>query len=223
MRAQADALQAKVDAAYQAAGRPLPDWWTVFRASVLSRTLASVNRVAGLGEWRWGVPEWNLPVDCEISLGAGVDAVSLAVTGRIDLLLTAHPISAGETPPAGDAWVLDFKTGSDKPLSLKLVEAGKGLQLALYALALEQLGFSGVSASVVKHDLPLEQQLDAQDAATAALVSERLPAIVRSSVLGDAGEIRSEFSFTGDFPLATLQVPPELLEARLACASGQTA
>lgn len=88
----------------------------------------------------WAAAEVPLPPQTQVLIPG--TSQHLPLTGRIDLVLSPDPLPVGlqGLNPESPYEILDFKTGSDPALTLKSLEAGHGLQLALYGLALQAHG-----------------------------------------------------------------------------------
>jgi hypothetical protein len=184
----------------------MPDWWlsTWQQALHLARQLA--QRVAEVEGRTHVATEWKLR-DTAIALGGGPE---LHVNGRLDLILAAAPPGASALPD--DAWIVDYKTGNRKPLSLKKLGTGDGLQLALYALALHQLGTRAIGVSLLTPDLTLAKaQLTLADLQAQGWLWQGLRAMQENGVFGMRGGLRDEFTYRSDYPLATLAIDSEVL------------
>jgi hypothetical protein len=148
--------------------------------------------------------------------------------GRIDLILAKAAPTANRFEKI-PLWVIDYKTGKRSSLRssqwksaedirqgviAKLLK-GDGVQVALYALALHQLGAEDIGISLLARGLDLAApQLTLQEIAAHEQIWRELADMQRTGVFGMRGFIRSEFGFTGDYPLATLPVDYDLLETK---------
>ncbi|MDQ6861468.1 MAG: PD-(D/E)XK nuclease family protein [Verrucomicrobiota bacterium] len=205
-------------------GRRLPDWWisgwnqAAFIADALAETITTTE------DWSHFATEWTLaPVAIRVS-----DTQQLRVRGRIDLLLAREATDA-EGFPFREAWIIDYKTGRRTSLApgrkakdhaadlrQKLLE-GKGVQLAVYALALHALGAEEVGASLLTRELDLAKpqvclpEIEAQHDAWRDFAR-----LGESGVFGMRGALRAEFGFQKDYPLATLGFDPDFLEEKWA-------
>jgi hypothetical protein len=204
-------------------GKPLPDWWlsgwkhAVFVADALATIIATTEG------WPSFATEWTLP-SCSIRLSK---ELSFPIKGRIDLLLARKP-REDESLPFTDLWVIDYKTGRRTSLAqntkskmppaedfrIKILQ-GKGLQLALYALALRELGAIDIAVSLLTRDLELDRPQVAMDVIAAQQpIWEELARMSASGVFGMRGELRPGFEFQDPYPLATLAIDPDLLEEK---------
>jgi RecB family exonuclease len=205
VREESSAFHDRVRDLLDAQGRALPVWWLSLWqqarqiAERLARRLGEVEGRTHLAT------EWTLP-ETAIPLVSG----ALHVHGRMDLILTTGP-----TPT--DAWIVDYKTGDRKPLTVKKLREGDGLQLALYALALREHGAAAVGVSVLTPDLELTvPQLALAQLSGEARLWQGLARMQTSGVFGQRGALRDEFSFRRDYPLAMLAIDPEVLDEKWA-------
>ncbi len=208
----------------QLAGRSVPDWWESGwdNALCLAQTLGHI--LATAQEWKWAVPEWRSKAQpIEVSAGC-----TLLIQGRTDLLLgqTEELPTSLKLPKL---WIVDFKTGNKKGLvlsdkgteeqrqvrAIKLLLKKDALQLALYALAAQQLGAGDVDISLLSPLTPnAEPQLRLKDFAGCEPVFNELARMQQTGIFGMKGSLRGRFSFTDDYPLATLAIDPDLLNER---------
>lgn len=203
----------------------LPDWWisTWSHAAYMANLFA--DQVAQVEGWPYAATEWSLRGPFSIPVGDGAE---LKLRGRMDLVL-AKEAAALSHLDGTDLWVIDYKTGKRKSLRssrwhseedvrqgvLKQLLRGEGVQVALYAMALRQLGGGNIAMSLLARGLDLAApQLQLSEVSGHDQVWGELANIQKGGVFGMLGEIRSEFSFTGDYPLATLPIDPDLLETK---------
>lgn len=205
-------------------GRPLPDWWisawnqAAFIADALAETITTTE------DWSHFATEWKLP-SSRIQVS---DKANFAVRGRVDLLIAKGPTAGGEFP-FKEAWIIDYKTGrrtslapgrkavGDKAVEdfrTKLLE-GKGVQMAIYALALHELGAHAVGVSLLTRELELDRpQVSFPIIEAQREIWEEFARISRDGVFGMRGSLRGEFRFQNDYPLATLGFDPDFLEEK---------
>lgn len=216
MRALRDAAHAtRRDAAraFDGAGRALPQWWAAGWAEALWK---AKQCAAMLPAWPWLAAEWNLPEGVAAKLP---DGGALRLKGRIDLLLAQQ-----NGIENGTLWVLDFKSGRTKTrLSAGNLAKGEGVQIALYALALQARGAAAVTANVVRPGEPVEEGLTQAAVAGATSVWQTLAAMQDRGVFGMNGELRPEFGVPRVYPLATLAVDDETLATKWALTHPQLA
>jgi PD-(D/E)XK nuclease superfamily len=225
VRAAARQFQDEIGAMLRKFGRPVPDWWTSTWNNAVYIANGFVNHVAQTKDWTHAGTEWSLRNLPAIQVG---DGEGLKLRGRIDLILAkaAPDLNRFEGIPL---WVVDYKTGKRESLrsskwkseeeirqgALKKLLKGDGIQVALYALALHQLGAEDIGISLLARGLDLSApQLTLPEVAVHEQVWSELARMQKAGVFGMRGLIRSEFNFTGDYPLATLAIDYDLLETK---------
>ena len=167
--------------------------------------------------------EWKLKSPQLLSLN---DGNKLRVRGRIDLILAQTRPNDSQLAGA-DVWIVDYKTGNQKPLTppgkpearaanlRKKLVRGDAIQLGLYGLAARELGAAEIHLSI----LSLRTELDRPQLAIADLAEHsdfwsELYRIQETGVFGLRGLIRSDFGFSPDYPLATLPIDKEFLDEK---------
>ena len=189
-----------------AVGRALPDWWVSGWSNALYVADCLAAKLSGLaGDWTHMAPEWPLDSPTNIPLGTNE---SLRVRGRIDLILARGERTRSRLGFA-DLWLIDYKTGRQRGLNLherrsreasaekfrKLLIKGRGVQLALYALATHALSAANVQLALLGLADELENLGDAKrrprkHGRGQALSAHETPSIaadVHDPHLGDAG------------------------------------
>src|SRR5205814_4495291 len=132
-------------------------------------------KLSGLAAaWTHMAPEWSLDSPTNILVRKNE---FLRVRGRIDLIL-ARGTRKESRLPFENLWLIDYKTGRQRGLNLherrskeasaekfrKLLTKGRGVQLALYALATHALGASNVQLALLGLADELEPQFGLADA-----------------------------------------------------------
>jgi hypothetical protein len=168
--------------------------------------------------------EWSLGSPAEISLG---EAEKLRVRGRIDLILARRKSEKSQLGYA-DLWVVDYKTGRRRGFNLRsprgketteqkfhrqLVE-GRGVQLALYALAVHALGAADVQLTLLSPAEELEPQFQLTHVLAQKDFWRELHRMQESGVFGMLGPVHGDFGFVRKYPLATLPIDPDLLKTK---------
>lgn len=204
IEARAEALRQRLAGCYEAADRSLPDWWEELHATARRNALQLAEQVAGSGLKGEVNAEYTLPAE-PLVLVPGV--LTLPLRGRIDLLIHTAKDAA---------LVVDFKTGKRDALKASRLLKGDGLQLALYTLALSQLGYAEVAASLLTPERRLEPQLEAAELHAAELqpLWQALAQMHRSGTVGHRPAFRDPFRHVGTYPLATLAIPQKTLQAK---------
>ena len=223
IREAAERKCAEIEQLCRSAGKQVPDWWKSGwqNASYLARHLGA--KLATVQDWPWMATEWTIDGDVPIKVNGDI---ALQFRGRIDLLLARQEI---KSLSADELWILDYKTGVSKKalsparqdsdrkksqLHKKLLD-GSALQLALYGFAVRNLGATEVFLSLLAPAItPIAPQLSVSDMDAEADIFEELARMQRSGVFGMRGFLRSDWSFTRDYPLATVVIDTDLLEER---------
>lgn len=202
----------------------LPDWWISNWRRALAKATGFARTLAGAAGWPYGATEYTLEAT---HLPVGEDA-TLRLHGRIDLIL-AKGAPGAETAP-DELWIIDYKTGAKAPFNRdssstassesglhKRFSKGDGLQLALYALALQKTDAKPVGISLLTSDQKLDApQLTHDDLAGLDNFWLGLSRMQNTCVFGMLGSIRDEFAGAPDYPLATLEIMKEILDAKWA-------
>lgn len=206
----ADAFRAKVVAIIQRCGRNRePDWW--HSGWLNARHLAEqfARQLAAVQDWAQLSTEWKLDSPHVIQLD---NDHQIYVRGRVDLILARDPDSE-------EIWIVDYKTGQADPLKSSSEElrkqliAGNGVQLCVYALALSR-DFRNIQASLLTREGALSPQVALNEILRQHEIWKEIARMQRTGIFGMLGEIRSEFTFTGTYPLATLAIDKELLKEK---------
>lgn len=196
IQATAQGWRKEVEHAFEIAGESLPDFWTGFWGRVLGDALQFSQLLCeGLSEGMSLATEVPLPRGSRISLARGT---SLEVMGRIDLLIRS----------ASDTWVVDFKTGSDQPLTEKRLSKGTGLQVLLYGLAIASAD-QPVHLCVLNNESAFVPQIDVTAGDDPSGLLEPMAAAVRAGRFGPSRTFRSEYGYAGRYPISSVQIPDE--------------
>jgi len=194
---------------YRAAGMVLPEGirWMWHEARRLAEEFAA--RLADhLREWPEILAEYTLPRQ---SGWQAEDGRRLHLAGRLDVLLRRR------TPEGLEYWVVDFKTGAQRsPLTARRLATamrnGEGLQAVLYALGLPE--GSRVYLSLLLPGHPLRKQVSRGDILEQKAILYELIRMQDEAVFGMRREVRSEYVYTPEYPIATLPVAPEVLDRK---------
>jgi len=207
-----------------ASSRTMPDWWTSGWSNALALADFLASKLAEANGWPRMAAEWKLESPQLLSLNGGN---KLRVRGRIDLILAQTQPNDSQLTGA-DVWIVDYKTGSQKPLTppgktpdaraanlRKKLVRGDAIQLGLYGLAARELGAVEIHLSI----LSLRTELDRPQLAIADLAADsdfwtELYRMQESGIFGLRGLIRNEFGFNPDYPLATLPIDKEFLDEK---------
>ncbi len=96
----------------------------------------------------------------------------------------------------------------------KLLVKGRGVQLALYALAAHALGASNVQLALLGLADELEPQFHLADALAHHDFWQELHRMQDSGAFGMTGPIHAEYGFAHEYPLATLAIDEDLLQEK---------
>ena len=220
----AQAFRRDVNAFCAERGKTVPDWWTSGWSNALYIADCLAAKVSGLNDWSEMAVEWSLGSPAEILLG---ENETLRVRGRIDLIL-ARGKSEKSKIGYEDLWVVDYKTGRQRGFSLKelrrrdtperkflrqLIE-GRGVQLALYALAVHSLGAKDCQLTLLSPAEELKLQFELRHVLAQKDFWRELHRMQESGVFGMFGPVHRDFGFVRKYPLATLSIDPELLKTK---------
>jgi hypothetical protein len=219
----AHAFQQSVVDLCAAANRPLPDWWSSGWSNAFALADFLASKLMEAQGWPQLSAEWDLEAQ-ELTLP---DGNKLRVRGRIDLIL-AQTRSADSMLAGRTLWIVDYKTGNVKPLSVsartpeariaklrqKLVR-GDAIQLGFYGLAARERGASDVQLSILSLRTNLDKpQLVLDDLAQHTEFWSELHRMQETGIFGLRGLIRSDFAFHADYPLAILPIDKEFLDEK---------
>jgi PD-(D/E)XK nuclease superfamily len=223
---QAREFRERVTALCAARGKILPDWWRSGWSNAVYIADCLAAKVSNLQDWSDMAVEWSLREPTLIPIS---EDETLRVRGRIDLILGRQKSKQSQIGYE-DVWVIDYKTGRQRGFSLKelrrndtperkfrkqLIE-GRGVQLALYALAVHVLGAENVQLTLLSPAEQLEPQFRLADVLAQKDFWRELHRIQETGVFGMLGPIHADFGFACKYPLATLPVDTDLLKEKWA-------
>jgi hypothetical protein len=207
-------------------GKVLPDWWRSGWSNALYIADCLAAKLSDLGDWPEMAVEWPFgnPTLIQVQQGA-----TLRVRGRIDVILARHKSEQSQIGYE-DLWVVDYKTGRQRGFNLKelrkkdtpkrkfrrqLIE-GRGVQLALYALAVNALGARNVRLTLLSPAEEFEPQFDLDAVLAQKDFWIELYRMQRTGVFGMLGPVHADFGFVPQYPLATLPIDVDLLQEKWA-------
>ncbi len=211
----AQQFRRQAQAAFTAAGRAVPEAWLDAHAEATRLAGQWITALADLPGWPHALAETKLPRGLPVAL-PGV-AQSIPLSGRMDLVLFPRGVSlATEKLGGSPAWLFDFKTGADDKLTIKKLSQGRGLQLALYALALRALGAGVVELTLLNPAAEPQPQLTDADFAAPELAGcwQLLADFAVRGQWGERCDLEDEHARPGHYPSATLPVPVDILERK---------
>jgi hypothetical protein len=205
-------------------GKVLPDWWRSGWSNALYIADCLAAKVSDLQDWSEMAVEWSLGEPTLIQIS---ENETLRVRGRIDLILGRQKSRQSQIGYE-DVWVIDYKTGRQRGFNLKelrrndtpkrkfrkqLIE-GRGVQLALYALAVHALGADKVQLTLLSPAEQLEPQFHLPDVLAQKDFWRELHRMQETGAFGMLGPIHAEFGFVWKYPLATLPIDTDLLKEK---------
>jgi len=180
-------------------------YWESLAAELGTLAHSLAGRLEGLGG-EFVAVESRLPRSTAITLE---DGEALELSGRLDLALLDRPSWAGAVIE-----VVDFKTGSDQPLSVSSLARGASLQLGVYLLAVQVLGASRARVWMLKPDQP-PSALDGPSVEEAiAPLMRQLGRHLATGVYGARTPDRTEYAHGWEWPLACPAIPEAVLERK---------
>jgi PD-(D/E)XK nuclease superfamily len=207
-------------------GKALPDWWRSGWSNALYIADCLAAKVSDLRDWSEMAVEWSLDQPSFIPVS---ENEALRVRGRIDLILARRKSKQAKIG-FSDLWVVDYKTGRQRGFRLKelrrkdtperkfrrqLIE-GRGVQLALYALAVHALGGEEVRLTLLSPTEEFEPQFHLADVLAQKDFWLELHRMQQTGVFGMLGLVHADFGYVRKYPLATLPIDPDLLEEKWA-------
>jgi hypothetical protein len=209
----AEKFRDEMVAIVSAAGeRSMPDWWISGWRNAHYLAGRFAGELGHIGDWLELATEWILESPQIIKLD---DRHELRIRGRVDLVLARGNASANEL------WIVDYKTGLATALKphrtalRKQFTEGNGVQICLYALAFRELGWRDVYISLLTRETDLEQpQANLSDIEAQAEIWKEIARMEETGIFGMLGELRSKFTFTGIYPLATLAIDKDFLREK---------
>lgn len=206
----ANDFQNEINSILDANARALPDWWVSGWRNARYLAGRFAEELGDLAGWPQIATELRLASEQIVPLD---DQHQLRVRGRIDLLL-----ARGNDPDSRELWIVDYKTGVAPALKpqrsalRKQLNDGNGVQICIYALALRQPKWRDIYASLLTRETDLEApQLRLDDIEAHDSIWKEIARMQANGIFGMVGEIRSAFTFTGVYPLATLAIDKDFL------------
>ncbi len=199
-----------VERACRALQKPAPPWWRWIWEQARSFAVQFSDQ---LEVFR---PRFSLVATETSFRDVHFPPLALYVRGRWDLVLCNQTPNRDEAKPFSglSVLVIDYKTGKDLKIS-SMLRDGTGIQLALYASAALALGAQRVDAAWITPDTSGEvMHLPFEELEKIHPILLAIGRMILRGTFGMRGELRSEFTFRRPMPLATLSIPPNILEAK---------
>jgi hypothetical protein len=226
VQTQAREFREQVSKLCAARSKALPDWWRSGWSNALYIADCLAAKISDLRDWSEMAVEW--PLD-EPSLIHVSKNETLRVRGRIDLILARRKSKQAKIG-FGDLWVVDYKTGRQRGFRLKELRRkdtserkfrrqlidGRGVQLALYALAVHALGGEEVRLTLLSPAEEFEAQFHLADVLAQKDFWLELHRMQETGVFGMLGPVHADFGYVRKYPLSTLPIDPDLLKEKWA-------
>lgn len=200
-------------------------WWNNVWGQARAVALGLGEALAPHLPERYFLSEYSLRGPRAMAL-PGTTQADFELLGRIDLILVEP--GAAFDPTSGSfsdcaCWVIDFKTGSAKNLTVSQLEKGIGLQAMLYALAVRASGAAAVAVSLQTFDAPLKPQVQIEQIEAHVALFRSIDRMHRTGVFGMRPTPDNDYGFAPDYPMATPPIEPGVLETKWALAHGASA
>jgi hypothetical protein len=203
VRTQSEGWKQLVEQASVTTAIPVSPQWRELWGWTRQKALALAELVSHEAPGQYLATEYTLPDGARWTNAAG-DFITLR--GRIDALL----VDQHENPKT--AFVIDFKTGGDEALKVKKLAEGNGLQLVLYGGALTDLWQCPVALTLVKPgDQAVEAQLSLAAGEDPSGLLSALARVGQTGCIGFGGRIRSDYAYVGEYPLAFIAPPSQIV------------
>ncbi len=212
---QAQAVRASVEGSFFESEQALPGLWRYTWETALSLALEFLESMQGMAlEFPHIKQEISIPGTQTLQLPGGG---YLQITGRMDAVLSAENWSFTNTKEALPAlWIVDFKTYPFRPITQASLNRGTGLQLALYAMALQALGAKQVRASILSPSAGKNKPIgiDTDLLASCDGLWKSMERIANQGIFGDRAQNLFGNPQRSSYPIATLAVDPSILEMK---------
>lgn len=201
------ASQARLSAELAAlrAGWPKDRYWDSFFLDVRAAAADLLDQVSRLPDAACAATELRLPEAATVDAG---DAGPLAVSGRLDLVLSDRPALE-----CANVQIVDFKTGGDAKLSARtMASTGASLQLGVYLEAARSLGATGLVRMLKPGQPPGAIDLAGLSGAVAKL--RVLGTHLSTGTYGALTPDRDEYTVTFEWPLACAPIGHAILKEK---------
>ncbi len=206
----AEESRLKLDAALKALRSQWPNdrYWDSFHAELTQVASALLTKVQPLAAGRFAVLEWSPPRAVLLPVpGDG----ALHVYGRIDLALSDRPQWDGS-----DVVLVDFKTGADKPISVKKMSRGESLQLGLYLAMARALGARSGRVWLIKPDGTSDSALEMEQLDAALRPLKQIHRHINTGRYGQLTVDRTDYTYGYVLPLACAPIARAILVEKFA-------
>lgn len=182
-------------------------YWKSFCEEVAAMSQSMLEQVYAMETGKYVATELNLPAAGKLDLGEP----EMAITGRMDLVITDQPKWKGVTVD-----VIDFKTGGDDRLSAKKMgEDGSSLQLGVYLECLRSLGVAAGRVWMLKQPAHKSASLEMEELPRALASLDRIRGMLETGRYGALTKEQSDYAY-GRFvwPLACTPIPQAILKQK---------
>jgi hypothetical protein len=208
-----DGERAALEARARTAGTSLYSWWPHVWNQARDLALGFGESLAPDLADRLIYPEFRLP-GAVVAL-PGCELADFELSGRIDLLL-AEALPAGVEAHAEFAGrecrVIDFKTGTARPISASRFPKEGTVQVALYGLAVEALGATSTSLTLLFPGQTAKPQLAVEKVRAEIEFFRSLDRMHREGIFGQRAT--SGHGYGQGLPMAVRPVPERVLNAK---------
>lgn len=187
---------------------PRDRYWDSFHAELAGMASTLLGKVYRLPAGRFVAVETELPAGTAIAVA---DAGPVRIAGRMDLALSDRPEWSG-----AEVEIVDFKTGTDAPMTARAMARGASLQLGIYLAAVKTLGVAGGRVWMVKPDGAPPAGLGLTELPEALAALEQIGRHLATGRYGALTPDRTDFSRGFEWPLACPPVPHAVLRSKFA-------
>jgi hypothetical protein len=186
--------------------RPRDAYWESFHLELSSLVFGLFDSVAREIEDSYLAVEYPLPGDTTLPTAHG----ELRISGRLDLAILDRPEWNGAS-----ARVIDFKTGSDKPLDAgKMGRLGQSLQLGVYLQSALALGARSASVEMIGISRERSPVITDGELPRIQVAFDFLGAMVHTGKFGQLTADRTRFQRVFETPLAVVPIPAAVLQKK---------
>jgi hypothetical protein len=191
IKSRARRVRESVARACAAADAAVPPGFDISVATAATTAKLLVGALFATGDWKSFCSEYSIPRNLTVKIGD----CRVKLSGRLDFLTSFGEAmdygKVGNVPAhfPSDAVIIDFKTGGDSELTEKNVvwhlQKYDGVQLFLYGIALEAIGFERVKIMVLKPNSRPSNEAISMDyiSARSAELVDNLARVIRSRLL----------------------------------------
>lgn len=205
----AEAFLSKAIRAQQSAGETLPLWWRNLWNQAFARALSFARSLSTV-QLQWVASELSL----KSKSFAPQPGLALPCGGRLDMVFSDRKPPTDDDFDGAKLLLLDFKTGADKPLSPDRMQRGEGVQLGLYGIRAALAGAAETDICLLKPGDEIRAQMTAKQAEELREIWTLFAKMLTSGRFGQGEPVRSDYGISAKFPLATLCVDQEVMDAR---------